>query len=70
MKKIMGTPLSKAEQKSITGGGGGISVPGPGGMFVMVQCSNGIAVCIYCETAEECAANAEKACAAIGGTDS
>lgn len=70
MKKIMhfGKALSPAEQKSITGGGG-ISGPG-GGMFVMVQCSNGVAVCIYCETTDDCAANAEKACAAIGGSES
>lgn len=63
MKKTMnlGKALSKAELKSIVGGGD---------EFVMIMCSNGAIVCISCETEEECAANAAIACAAAGNAES
>lgn len=68
MKKSIqvGTPLNAGQMKSLKGGQPvGTGVP----QFVLIQCSNGAVVCVSCETDAECAAAAEAACAAAGGTD-
>lgn len=63
MKKSMslGKALSKAEQKSILGGGS---------EFVVIQCSNGAVVCISCNEGDDCGAIADAACAAAGNNES
>ncbi|WP_199138229.1 hypothetical protein [Pedobacter sp. ASV12] len=63
MKKTLnlGKALSKAEQKSILGGGN---------EFVVIQCSNGAVVCISCDEGDDCGAIADAACAAAGNSES